>query len=317
MNRIKASRLKREIVYKSFRWQKPLPKSDLALSSSLGLGRKSWRFFKKHWPAFTSLLVVAFALGWLLFLETSQAVNLEAVQADLKEPLKAGFKNELIVGLALIPYLLESFGNQVVNSLGWFLSLNLFLSAALWWLIRHLKSLKKVKIRVVDAFYFGPAQIVPLFLLSLILFVQLLPTLVAAALAAELRTAEILQSNWEQLAAWSVIATVFFLSFYWIVGGLFSLIIVNLPGTRPLEAWQSSLALTHRRRLPVAGRLLAALALWFLLGLILIWPVLIVWPAGATLIFYGLNLLLFVLFHAYCFELYSELLYSSKRKKQA
>ena len=223
----------------------------------------SWRFFKKNWMAFTALIVITFALGWLLIFSGVKELDLEAAKSELSGALQESFKNKLIVGLSLIPYLLEEMGNQIIKSLGWFMLLGLLLSASCCWLIRQLKVDKKaIRVSILDAIYFGSAQIVPYFLISLLLFIQFLPAIVVASFASYLRTTGVLTTNWEHLGAWFVVLSVFFLSFYWIVGSLFSLIIIHLPKTRPLEAWQSSLNLTHRRRRPIVGRLLLGLLLW-------------------------------------------------------
>ena len=111
------------------------------------------------------------------------------------------------------------------------MALNLFASLSVLWLIRNLsKQAGKGKIRVREAVYFGPAQLVPFITLGLLLLLQLLPSLIVADFGAQLRENGVLGTNLEQAAGVAVILSFLALSFYWLAGGIFSLIIISLPG---------------------------------------------------------------------------------------
>ncbi len=305
----KSPRLRKEKVYQSFVLQKPLPAKRTDLKSPFKLLKESFSFFRRHWTAFSLLILVFFCVAFVLFLSDGQNLDLKQVKTDLGVRYGDGLRAEISTAFSLLPELINIFSQRLTQSFGWFTVLNLFVSLSLWWLIRNLQNLKKrAKIKVRDAIYFGPAQITPFALLAVLLFVQFLPALVIADFGAQLRDNEVLKTNLEQAAAVLVILTFFFLSFYWAVGGVFSLIIVSLPGARPLDAWQTSLNLTHRRRRPVLWRLLFILLAMIFSVCLLILPFVWLIPQWSEYLFYLIGLIFFIIGHIYCFLLYQDLL---------
>ncbi len=305
----KTRRLKKEKTYRSFVLQKPLPAKKTDLKSPLKLLAESLNFFRRHWPAFGRLVLVFLVIAFVLFLSDGQNLDLKQIKKELSAQHGDGFRAEVSTALSLLPELINVFSQRLTQSFGWFTGLNLFISLSAWWLIRNLQSLKRrAKIKVRDAVYFGPAQIAPFTLLVVLLVFQLLPALVVADFSAQLRDGGVLQTNLEQAAGVLIVLVFFFLSFYWVVGGVFSLIIVSLPGTRPLDAWQTSLNLTHRRRGAVLGRLLFMLLTLIFGVCLLILPFLWLIPQWAEYLFYLIGLISFIIGHIYCFLLYQDLL---------
>ena len=300
------TRFKREAVYRSFQLQKSLPKDKIALPSSLSLCWQSWLFFKKNWLCFTVLAVFMTAAFVFIFLSQTPAINL----SESKEILGQRFDSDLAGYLQQSFYLLNdvfsNFLEQAAAALGFFIIFSLVFGLMLWWVIRHLLEGKKFRIR--DAFYFGPAQIIPYLFLTVLLLLQLLPALIVADFGATLRENGVLDGYWEQTAALLVIVLVFALATYWLLSGVFSLIVVSLPGMRPFAAWRIALNLVHRRRQLVLAYFIPPLLL------IAVFNSLFLLPLGWFLTnfvhhiaylsyFYGITF-----FHIYAFLFYQNLI---------
>ena len=302
-------RFKKEVVYQSFVWQKPLGKAPSQIRPAAQLFIASWLIFKRNLFAFSLLGLVFLFIAYVLFLSASPISDLGQLQQDLQQRRGNGWSSGLSVALSLLPNLIALVGQYILDALVLFVAAHLVLSLSLWWLIRRIvDNGRQAKIKIRDALYFGSAQIVPFTLLMITLSLQLLPALIVTDFATQLRVNEILQSNWEQAAALLVVVLIYGICFYWFIGGFFSLIIGSLPGTRPFKAWQASLQLTHRRRLPVASRLFFMLSLSALGLCLLSLPFLAFIPRWAEYAFYLLALGFFILSHIYCFLLYSDLL---------
>lgn len=311
------TRTKKEEVYRSFTLQKPLKPKRAELKSPLGLLLDSLVFLRRFWSHFAILALVFFAFAGVLFLGFSGSFELKAASAEFQSRHGDGWGGQILTILSLLPELVEALGQKLVDSFGWFVTLNLFLSLSLWWLIRNLRVRKAgVKVRVREAIYFGPAQIVPFALLAFLIFLQFLPALVLADFASSLRGSSILQTNLEQAGGLFVVLTVFALSFYWTLGGVFALIIVSLPGSKPLDAWQTSLRITHRQRRPVFRRLAFVGAGYLLAVCLACLPFLWLVPRWAEYPFYLAGLFSFIIVHIYCFLMYQDMLEAKTAREE-
>ena len=306
----KQKRRRKEATYRSFALQKPLPTAQYQLRSAWQLTVASWLFFKKFWYYFLLIGGIICLISLLTISSGTAEINLTQEQVGLRQQLGSGWQTEFNIVLNLLPKLFTNVSQQVGQSLFYLFGLSLIASLTTWWLLRQLKERSRQgRLQVQDGFYFGSAQLIPYALLIGLLFLQLLPALVVLDFANDLRLDGVLSTNLEQLGALVVVLSLFVLSGYWLVAGLFSLIIVSLPGTRPFAAWQTAGDLTHRLRWRLTARLL-------LLGLmtgsvlcILMLPFLYWLPQFADLSFYFVFSLLFMLAHVYCFLLYEDLLH--------
>ena len=302
-------RTKKEAVYKSFRLQKPLGRPASGLRPPLALMAASWRLLRRDWLSFSLLGLIFLVVAYVLFLSASPAVDLEQLHEARRQSHEPGVFGALSAALSVLPDLIALVGQYFLDAFAAFAAAHLVLSLSLWWLVRQLHERRQDRrLKARDAFYFGPAQIVPFGLLTIVLSLQLLPALVAADFATQLRLNQTLDSNWEQAGALAVLLLIFGFCFYWLVGGFFSLIVASLPGTRPLQAWQTSLQLTHRRRLAVAGRLGFCLFLATPAVCLPALPFLILAPGWAEYGLYAAGLATAIFIHVYCFLLYGDLL---------
>ena len=302
------TRKKKERVYRSFSLQKTLPAKRTVLPAAVVLVSDSLRFLRRHWRSFGLLLIFFASMAAVLLFSGGRNDGLAQAKTEFIQRYGSGFGGGLSTSLALLSEASADLTDRLSQFFGWFSALGLFASLSLWWLIRNLRDKALAgRLKVREAVYFGPAQIVPFAALGCLLLFQLLPALVIADFGLQLREGGVLQSNWEQAAVLGVIVAMFALSFYWAVGGLFGLIIVSLPGTKPLQALQTSLQLAHRRRRIVVSRLLI-LPLLAVPLLAAVLPAVWLLPQWSEHLLYLIGLLLFIISHIYCFLLYQSLL---------
>ena len=314
----KQKRRRKEATYRSFALQKPLPTAQYQLRSAWQLTVASWLFFKKFWYYFLLIGGIICLIALLTISSGTAEINLAQEQVGLRQQLGSGWQTEFNIVLNLLPKLFTNVSQQVGQSLFYLFGLSLIASLIGWWLLRRLKEPnRQTRLKVQDGFYFGSAQLIPYALLIGLLFLQLLPSLIVLDFANDLRLDGVLSTNLEQLGALVIVLTLFTLSGYWLVSGVFSLIIVSLPGTRPFAAWQTACDLTHRLRWGLIGRLLVLGILLVAAVCVILLPFLFWIPQFADLVFYFIFGLLFLLAHIYCFLLYEDLLNLKTKMEKA
>ncbi len=154
------------------------------------------------------------------------------------------------------------------------------------WLLRNILAGHKVKMR--DGLYNAGAPILPTFLVSLLLIIQLLPIALALIGYSAASTTGLLGGGVEAMLFWAAAALLTTLSLYWISSTFFALIIITLPGMYPFNAIKTAGDLMVGRRFKVLLRLLwMAVVTLFALAITLIPIVMLdswikgLWPAAA------------------------------------
>lgn len=137
------------------------------------------------------------------------------------------------------------------------------------WLLRNILANRKVKLR--DGLYNSGAPILPTFLVSLVVLVQLLPLAVAIIAYGAALTTGLLNSGVEAMLFWAVIFLLVLLSIYMLTSTIFALIIITIPGIYPMEAIKAAGDLVVGRRLRVIARFL-----WMLLCVLVLWAVIMI-----------------------------------------
>lgn len=122
------------------------------------------------------------------------------------------------------------------------------------WLLRAILAGHKPRLR--DGIYNAAAPLVATFLVALLLVVQLLPVAVAAIGYSAAVTSDLLSGGVEAMIFWAAAGLLTVLSLYWMMGTLFALIIVTLPGMYPMKAIRTAGDLVIGRRLRILSRLL-------------------------------------------------------------
>lgn len=134
------------------------------------------------------------------------------------------------------------------------------------WLLRNILAGHKVKLR--DGLYSSGAPILPTFMVSLVLVVQLIPIAVALIGYGAASQTGLLNNGIEAFLFWVVAAFLAVLSLYWITSTIFALIVVTLPGMYPYQAIKTAGDLVIGRRIRILYRFL-----WMALLVILFWVI--------------------------------------------
>ena len=176
-------------------------------------------------------------------------------------------------------------------------------SLAFIWTLRKVRQLKKVKIA--EAYYSGTAQIVPLILTIVLLFIFLIPLSLGSSIAA---TGLNLASSVLETTLIIVISSLLAFVSLWLMARYWSAFyIISLPNMRPLESLSKSAKLTKGNRLKISLQVL-----WFSLISLIIFG-LIIFLFGISLplvtpyIFVFLMFVLFAWAHTFMFSIYRSL----------
>lgn len=152
------------------------------------------------------------------------------------------------------------------------------------WALRNTMAGHKVKVR--DAVYSSGAPVVPTFLVSFVIIVQILPVSLALLIYNAAIASEFISGGVEAMLAWVVVALLGILSLYLIAGTVMALIVVTLPGMYPIRAIQVAGDLVVGRRLRIILRILWMIAVIIVTWALLVIPVILfdawikdVWPA--------------------------------------
>lgn len=122
-----------------------------------------------------------------------------------------------------------------------------------------------------DALYSCGAPIVPMAVISIVILMQLIPVFIATIVGAAAKTTSFLSSGIEQAVFFSAILLLFSLSAFWVMGSIFAMIIVTIPGTYPLQALRIAGDMVSQRRLAILKRVL-----FLIFVLVLIWSAVLI-----------------------------------------
>lgn len=137
------------------------------------------------------------------------------------------------------------------------------------WLLRNLIAGHKVRMR--DGLYSAGAPIVPLFIVSLLMVIQLLPLGLAVIGYSAASASGLLEGGVEAMLFWIAAGLLAVLSLYWIVSTFFAMIVVTLPGMYPGRALRTAGDMVVGRRVRILLRLL-----WMLLVIALAWAIVLI-----------------------------------------
>lgn len=132
------------------------------------------------------------------------------------------------------------------------------------WLLRNVLAGHKVRLR--DGLYSAGAPIVPTFIITLVMLVQLIPVAIAAIGFTAASSTGLLSSGVEAMLFWFAAGALALLSLYWLTSTFFAMIIVTLPGTYPVRALRMAGDMVVGRRIRILLRVI-----WMLVPLALAW----------------------------------------------
>jgi hypothetical protein len=286
--------------YKSFRLSprikhahKPLPSAWQLLKSSIQDIRQQWRFFGG----------VAVIYGVLLMLFVG---NLPASISTAQNQQLAG--NTGTSSLSALGTLFNSSSTSSdVASLYQFIIL-ILCSLAIIWGLRRVRTSKKERLSVKDAFYKGMYPLIPALVVVFIMGFELLPLAFASAIYSNMIVGGLALLAAEK-AFWGVLTILLaLLSLYLLSSSVIAFYIATLPDMAPLQALRGAKKLVIHRRFVIIRKVLWLFLIVLLsLGLIII-PVINFAPIAAGVIVFVAAIIILPITHAYMYNLYRALL---------
>lgn len=222
----------------------------------------------------TMLLVAFYGILTILFVGVASQDTYTQLSDTLRSTSGDLFKGNIgqlgQAGLLLLTGLAGNFSGAssgLQQTYGALLGLLMWLTII--WLLRAILAGHKPRLR--DGLYNAGAPIVPTFLVSLVLVVQLLPLALAALGYKAAVSSNLLAGGVEAMLFWTVAGLLALLSLYWVTSTFFALIVVTLPGMYPMKAIRTAGDLVIGRRLRILYRLL-----WMLVIAAVVWAVVMV-----------------------------------------
>ncbi|MDB5168546.1 MAG: hypothetical protein JWO55_804 [Candidatus Saccharibacteria bacterium] len=137
------------------------------------------------------------------------------------------------------------------------------------WLLRAILAGRRPKMR--DGLYNAGAPILPTFLVSAVIIVQLIPMALAFFAYNAAVVSGLLDGGAEAMMFWLVAGLLVVLSLYWITSTLIALVVVTLPGMYPMQALRTAGDLVVGRRVRILLRLL-----WLVFTVVLTWAIVVI-----------------------------------------
>lgn len=210
---------------------------------------------------------------------------------------------------ALLANAASGSGQQATSSVYHFF-LVILLSLMLIWALRQLyeRDTAKPAPKFKAVVYQSTTPLVPFLLLLLLLGVQLIPLLIGATIYTIVVGGGIAVTILEQVIFLAVLLLTAWVSLYWVIRTVVALYIVTLPGMQPMQAYRSARDLVQKRRLSVFRKIVFLPVVIFVVGGIIVMPIILLFAPLAQWLFFVLTAIGLIVIHAYLFTLYRELL---------
>lgn len=279
---------------------KPIKK----LPSAWALTRSSVGVIWRHKGLFGGIIAIYALLSLIVIRGFSSGVAMEELQAVLGS--EAG---RLVSGIAAYTWLLNSSANGPSQVAGVYqMVLLVIVSLALVWALRQVHAGDKA-VRVRDAFYKGMYPLIPVALVLITVFIQLIPLLIGLSLLNLVAgQAAIAVKPIEITIGIIVCLALIVLGIYLFVSTVFSFYIAALPDMTPVRALRSSRQVAKGRRLAILRKLLWLPLFLLLAGLIIMLPFILLLTPAAPWVAFLLTIAMLPVIHSYLYSMYRELI---------
>ena len=302
----------------SSNWTVKIPKTDnkitktkeptkiVAISSSIGLLRKSYKVIKFQWKFLGLTFLTYLLLSIILVINISALSGVSSLKNSYAHGLTTIGSN-ISASLSTLGSLSNTISSSSSNS-GGFIQFLLFIVFSLIFIKGIREANKSRLLKFSDGVYASINPFLQFLLITLLLIAELIPILFATAIYQVIFSNGIAVSAVEKIIWIIICGLILALGLYLIISTVFALFIVTLPNMRPIASIKSSWKLVKNRRLLIARKIFTMLILLFivfsLIGLLLILliPVISAW----LLLVMGLASMLII--YAYTYSLYKELL---------
>ena len=266
--------------------------------SSYEVLRRTWLEFSTFWRPLVGITLV-YAVLYFVFVTGFSITNGFRLVVDTNQNRFLQAINGITTSLNDVYAQGQSDATVLIQML-----LFVIASLAIVWSLRKLQALKKITIR--DAFYQGPAQIIPVLLVSAVLLLTLIPAVFGSSI---LTVVLMSASTGVELIIVSVVGGVLLLVSAWLFSMFWpAFYIASLPQTRPVQALKSAKAITKRRRLSIIRKLIILGLVVVVAALAILLPAVLIVPTFAQYFVYAALFAVFLFTQIYLYELYRSLL---------
>ena len=267
----------------------------------VALAKLTWLDISSFWRTLSGILLVYACLNFIFVAGFSLFPSSESLEADivavLGESAGRAIDSFALVGISLLD--ISSPSNTALQMV-----LLIIVSMALIWAVRKLRGLQKITIR--QAYYEGPANIIPLILVVTMLLLTLIPASIASTIL--VYALPIIGSVLEKTIVYIIAGVLVGVSIYWLMVWWPAFYISMLPGTKPVAAMQAAAELTKGRRLKILSRQLVALVMLVVLFVVVVLPLALISQRLVPLIVYTVLVSLLGIGHIVFFNLYRSLI---------
>lgn len=286
--------------------KKKVIKKSVKVAGSFRLFGRAWQHMWRHKRLFGGILVIYALLYMLLVKGLATNFQLSETRDAINAAVGEGLGN-IEMASALFGALLGTAGATTGATAGVYqVILFVLVSMAIIWALRQTFSDRSTP-RVKQAFYHGPAQIVPYILVLLVVMLQMLPALIGTTIYGIVVSNGIAVGVLEQIL-WVIVLLIFLAaSVYMVSSSVFATYIVTLPDMTPFTALRSARKLVRFRRWLIIRKVLFVPLIIGLIMLAVFMPLVLIAPVIAEVLFLVFTLVLLLFGHSYLYLLYREL----------
>lgn len=284
------------------------PHKKRQIIGHVALAKATWLDISSFWRPLVAILAIYAVLNILFVASISLLPSNQAIQDDITKYL-GGSAGRVLDSLTLVSISIiniSSPGNTLLQVL-----LIVVASMAFIWALRKLRGLQTISAR--QAYYEGPANIIPVLLVCTLLLLTLLPASIGSTLL--LYTLPIAGSSLELIIAYAISGGLMILSLYWLMVWWPAVYISMLPATTPIASMRAAAQLTKKNRLRLLQRFIIAIVVLFAAFFVIVVPIALIWQRLVPATVYTVIVLLFGTWHVVAFNLYRCLIDESTEKK--
>lgn len=284
------------------------PHKKRQIIGHVALAKATWLDISSFWRPLVAILAIYAVLNILFVASISLLPSNQAIQDDITKYL-GGSAGRVLDSLTLVSISIiniSSPGNTLLQVL-----LIVVASMAFIWALRKLRGLQTISAR--QAYYEGPANIIPVLLVCTLLLLTLLPASIGSTLL--LYTLPIAGSSLELIIAYAISGGLMILSLYWLMVWWPAVYISMLPATTPIASMRAAAQLTKKNRLRLLQRFIIAIVVLFAAFFVIVVPIALIWQRLVPATVYTVIVLLFGTWHVVAFNLYRSLIDESTEKK--
>ncbi len=265
---------------------------------------RNFRIFRTHWKPLARATSV-YAVLYFLFIRVLTEVDIRELNATVTEVFGGGEESILtrIISIGTLFGQSTSFDAQTGVL---FFVITLVCSLAIVWILRSIWTKHQISVR--EAYYQGMYPLVPIVILVLVMFIQLVPFSIGAFLFQTAFDQGLAASAIEKLGFVTLLMAGIVLSGYWLIGSVMAAYIATVPGKAPFDSLDAAKMMLKGRRFAILRNAILFLVLTSVMILLPMLFIIWVWQDAAIVFAALLIVSILPWFHTYFYGLYRDLL---------